>query len=233
MNLFNEKNKERINKLIAAPIYPDTEKESKEEPEEWIWVTGYKGMIDDMTCRDHQYELGKQYDLPEEETVKDCYCGFHFCRDLADVFDYYPIGRGNRYFQVSGLVRKKDYDEYGIMFPSHNIARNKLAAKSIFINRELTIEEIVDGCIQNANMQDADLKSWSIEDWKMAIKFGVSVVRHRHIVKRLVDLGYSETFSEFIAQRGRAVNIAEAVASQPGVSMDVKVFTIMNAFRCK
>ena len=46
--------------------------------EEWIWVTGYKGTDKDMKCRDYQYELGKQHDMPEGTDITMCYSGFHF-----------------------------------------------------------------------------------------------------------------------------------------------------------
>lgn len=61
-------------------------------------VKGYKGMHSDMTCRNMKYEIGKTYHA--EGTVKLCSNGFHFCRKLTDVFDYYDRKNGNRFFEI-------------------------------------------------------------------------------------------------------------------------------------
>lgn len=202
--------------FIASAIGAKVKKVKKEKPEteEWIWVTGYKGMNKDMTCRDHQFELGKRYDIPEEETVQDCFCGFHFCKDLKDVFNYYNIGNGNRYFQVSGLVRKKDYEEYGkttsiyyksLYIPLYSNRRDKLAAKSIFITRELTLEEIVAGYMTHPEQY----KSWTSDDWKLALDTSVDEGWRRQTVKELIELGYSEVFSEYISRSNNATCAAK------------------------
>lgn len=224
---------------IADAKVEKVEKVKKEKPEteEWIWVTGYKGMNKDMMCRDHQFELDKQYDIPENETVLVCRCGFHFCKDLKDVFNYYDIGNGNRYFQVSGLVRKKDYEEYGktvldtssIFVSTHK--RDKLAAKSIVITRELTLEEIVADYILYLEQYAEQYKSWTSDDWKLALETSVDEAWRRQTVKELIELGYSEVFSEHISRSNNATCAAKMVAAQPGVSMDVKVLTIMNTYQ--
>ena len=61
-------------------------------------VKGYKGMRSDMTCRGMQYEIGKTYHAEGE--AKLCRNGFHFCRELTDVFDFYGRENGNRFFEV-------------------------------------------------------------------------------------------------------------------------------------
>ena len=73
-------------------------------PEEFNVVYGYKGFEEDLTCREHQYEIGGDY---EEESVAACYTGFHFCRNPFDVLGYYPPhDRGaRRYCTVKGSGR--------------------------------------------------------------------------------------------------------------------------------
>lgn len=130
---------------IAKKMIENVEK--IEKTEEWIWVEGYKGTDKNMKCRDFQYELGKQFDMPEDEEIEACNSGFHLCRDLADVYSYYDIGNGNRFFKVKALVRKEDYDrmerESSIyMFSLYSRHDSKLAAKSIEFISELTPDEI-------------------------------------------------------------------------------------------
>ena len=52
-------------------------------------MKGYKGFNKDMTCRDFQYEIGKEYETNEE--IELCKRGFHFCKKIIDVKGYYNI----------------------------------------------------------------------------------------------------------------------------------------------
>ena len=61
-------------------------------------MRGYKGTKEDMTCRGFQFELGKTYKAQGEIEV--CRNGFHFCKNLGHVFDYYPPDDGNRFFEI-------------------------------------------------------------------------------------------------------------------------------------
>lgn len=85
--------------FYMSPLMPGEKTEENKEPEEWIWVDGYKATKADMTCYDYQYELGKQHDMPEDEDIIECRSGFHLCLRLEDVFSYYKIGKDNRFFQ--------------------------------------------------------------------------------------------------------------------------------------
>ena len=61
----------------------------------------YKGFNPDMTCRDFQYEEGKEY---ETDRANLCECGFHACEAPLDVFGYYPPvndnGELNKFHEV-------------------------------------------------------------------------------------------------------------------------------------
>ena len=46
----------------------------------------YKGFNKDMTCREFQYEEGKEY---EEKEAIACETGFHACEYPLDCFSYY------------------------------------------------------------------------------------------------------------------------------------------------
>ena len=52
-------------------------------------IKAYKGFNKDMTCRDFQYEEGKEYVTGKAEA---CECGFHACEYPLDVFSHYPPG---------------------------------------------------------------------------------------------------------------------------------------------
>ena len=52
-------------------------------------IKAYKGFNKNMTCRDFQYEKGKEY---EKEKAEACKCGFHASEYPLDVFRYYPPG---------------------------------------------------------------------------------------------------------------------------------------------
>lgn len=166
---------------------------------EWIWVEGYKGTDKDMKCKDFQYELGKQFDMPEDAEIDKCNCGFHLCRDLEDVYKYYDIGYGNRFFKVKALVRKSDYEAYGkIVGPTYWTYReDKLVSKSITFERELTVDEILK--VKLNGWENVDLESWSDELKQLAINFGYDKAIRNRRKMHLMELGYSEALSMFIA----------------------------------
>ena len=205
--------------------------------EEWIWIEGYKGTDKDMKCRDYQYELNKQHDMPEDAIIMDCSCGFHLCANLKDVFGYYELGGGNKFFKVSALVRKKDYEEYlGYGIDGHSPSqffynmwnrRNKFAAKSIIFLSECSPNEIFNAYAEN-NSYNKDILDWSEEDKKEAIATSITDVRNKVRVKKLVELGYSEPMSKLLIDRCH-YDEAVAAASQTDLSMDMRIaYIIMN-----
>ena len=72
-------------------------------------IKAYKGFNKDMTCRDFQYEEGKEYETDRAEA---CECGFHACEYPLDVFSYYPPGT-SVYHEVeqSGDFDKSESDK--------------------------------------------------------------------------------------------------------------------------
>lgn len=184
--------------------------------EEWIWVEGYKGTDKNMRCRDFQYELGKQFDVDEEKEVNACHNGFHLCLDLNDVFEYYPIGKGNRFFKVKALVHKSDKEEYGKYFMwSKN---DKLAAKSIIFTEELPVDKIFEPI-------------WPVEipdRYRVfALETDLNTALSQYNIDTLVDDGYSLAFAKHLEDEG-LFEAAHAVGSQNDLSMDMKVLYILN-----
>ena len=182
--------------------------------EEWIWVKGFKGTDKNMRCKgDYQYELGKQFDLDADVEPATCSKGFHFCKNLENVFRYYKIGDGNRFFEVEALVKKSDLDpkkkEYA-----------KYAAKSIRFIRELTVDEVF------KTVTDSDVREWAEEQKKRAMETSINTVRRDIRAFDLCAAGYSPAFAKYIAGDTGRYNTAMAMASLPDVSMDVKVMAI-------
>lgn len=193
--------------------------------EEWVWVEGYKGTDKDMRCIDFQYELGIQYDIPEDQEIVDCKNGFHLCLRFSDVFAYYNVGCGNRFFKVKALVRKSDKDRYGSYekYTDHwghtinGYRYDKLASKSIIFQSELTIDEI---------LKNTDVKDLPEQYKKMAIETNVQCAIDSYRTDTLISDGYSQPFACHIIKQ-KLFDIAHAVGSQKDLSMDMKVLAIL------
>ena len=202
------------------------------EKDEYIWVKGFKGTDKDMRCQDdYQYELGKQFDLDEDVEPMVCSKGFHFCKKLENVFRYYKIGDGNRFFEVEALVKKSDLDpkkkEYAKyanaawnLYHTSSQYDDKYAAKSIRFIRELTVDEVFE------TVTDSDVREWAEEQKKRAMETSINTVRKDIRAFDLCAAGYSPAFAKYISVDAGRYATAMAMASLPDVSMDIKVMAI-------
>lgn len=189
--------------------------------EKWVWVEGYKGTDRDMRCRDQQFEIGKSYVIPQKD-VSMCESGFHLCKKLIDVYTYYDIHSGNRFFKVRALVRQEDLDRYGCLKKDSMFSfdrYDKLVASEIEFLEELSVDDILENTLA---------RNWPEEYKKMAIELGIDKARDYMNITILLDLGYSETFAKYIIE-SKKFNIAKAVGSQSDLSMDMKVWTIFHS----
>lgn len=95
-------------------------------------MIAYKGFHKDLTCT---LGLGKmQYkegDTIREERSKCASTGMHCAEYVIDCLNYYPLGHGNRYFEVeaTGSLDEDNID-------------SKIACTEMKLNKELTIKEI-------------------------------------------------------------------------------------------
>lgn len=213
---------------VTATIEPDAIKIMplpQEKPaEEWIWVEGYKGTPKDMKCHSHQYELGVQYDMPEGAPIVACTSGFHLCLELRDVFNFYGVGDGNRFFKVKALVRKTDYEVYTgtgdiVARISFYYDQKKLAAKSIILESELTPDEVLKDAV------DIDLP----EEYKnLAMEKSLKEALVKYQINTLVEDGYSTAFAGYVVKQNK-FDVAHAVAAMSDLSLDMKVlFIVLN-----
>ena len=89
-------------------------------------VKGFKGFNQDLTCRGFQYEIGKTYEYDGDIAL--CSQGFHFCRKLQDVHDFYNL-KESRICEIKADGKIIDDDK-------------KSVCARISIIRELSREEI-------------------------------------------------------------------------------------------
>ena len=100
-------------------------------------MKGYKAFTIDMACvptnkNRFQYEVGKEYSLPEGSPLTICKSGFHFCPDVPNVYNWYADSFITRVCEVEALG-KIVTDKSG----------DKCATDRIRIIRELSPGEIV------------------------------------------------------------------------------------------
>ena len=90
-------------------------------------VIGYKAS-EDGVCRGLRYEVGQTYEMKSRVVV--CHCGYHYCRDIDDVFEYYPYKNGvTKIFEIEDLGTQSVSDV------------DKTATNKIKIIREIPFEE--------------------------------------------------------------------------------------------
>ena len=71
-------------------------------------MKGYKAFKKDLTCRGFQFEIGKEYE--HKGRIKPCKSGFHFCKSLADCYNFYPMSEDTRICEVcaTGDIKTDD-----------------------------------------------------------------------------------------------------------------------------
>ena len=193
------------------------------EEEEWIWVKGFKGTDKNMRCKgNYQYELDKQFDLDADVEPVICSKGLHFCKNLENVFQYYSIGDGNRFFEVEALVKKSDWYSEQKKNRTCNLYQpyDKYAAKSIRFVRELTVDEVFEA------VSNKEVREWADEQKKRAMETSIDTVRREIRAFDLCAAGYSPAFAKYISVDAGRYATAMAMASLTDVSMDVKVMAI-------
>ncbi|MBR1698418.1 MAG: hypothetical protein IJ714_01350 [Bacteroidales bacterium] len=93
----------------------------------------YKGFNRDLTCRDFQYEEGKEFEIDGD--VKLCSRGFHACEDPIDCFDYYdPANSVFHEVELEGVSPERRGD-------------SKVVAKKIRIGARLKLHEMIKAAI--------------------------------------------------------------------------------------
>ena len=110
-------------------------KTMKKETKSDLVTKGVKGFNKNLTCRDFQYELGKEFET-DKKPVRCTENGFHFCENPLDVFRYYPPSE-SRYAEVEGFGE-----------PSKDDEDTKVAVSKIKIGVEIGLQKLIESGIK-------------------------------------------------------------------------------------
>lgn len=213
------------------------EKIDLQNQEEWVYVEGIKGMTEDMKGYDNfQFEVGKTY--IKDGLIEICKNGFHLSLNLEDVLHHYGICKGNRFFKVRALVRKKDLDEYGTItevdnffYGKQKIIKNKLVSKEIEILEELSDEEL----FEEYKKMESGKSRWieDIDDFKYCRKHGEDKLAEVKLNVKLIVLGINELLVNILTKDFLSVRIREIFVdyvealSKEQLSRDMFIYLII------
>lgn len=93
-------------------------------------MKAYKATNKKMQCIDFQFELNKEF-IHEGKLIL-CENGFHFCKELTDVFYHYEFSPKNRFWEVEIPDNAEVIDDYCI----------KSVTNKIKFIRELSLDDI-------------------------------------------------------------------------------------------
>ena len=79
-----------FDELVMKEVFKGEKPENVILPAGWAIIKGFKAFKKGLICRDFQYELGKDFYF--DGKISPCESGFHFCKNLSDVYLYYTFG---------------------------------------------------------------------------------------------------------------------------------------------
>jgi len=236
--LFWNKNKAEetttVNETPAVASALETKPAPEPEPpEEWIWVEGYKGTKQDMKAQHEDYQYAMNTTYYHTGQVEECKSGFHLCLNIKDVLAYYSLSDGHRFFRVQALVRKKDYEAYGITVarpydeyhPTFIIpyTPDKLVAKEIRFIEEIPPEAILPVFYEKHSNLKPIPQEFEYLVWEDSYNKALSTWETTELIRK----GFSPAFVKYISCNDKLINRALAIADETDISMDVKVLFIM------
>ena len=97
-------------------------------------ITAYKGFEKDLTCRGYQYEVGKEYEMPEGR-VSVCHAGFHACESPLEVLGHYFLDKD------CNIMRFCEVEQSGAL--DRENGSTKVASSKIKIKAELSFADLI------------------------------------------------------------------------------------------
>ena len=240
---FKDKTSNEKGDIVAKVKPQETFEQKVEEPDEWVWIEGYKGTDSDMTCYNNfQFELNKKYVFNGD--IELCERGFHFCKTLKDVFNYYDLcnsDKPNRYFKVKALVSTKqmkaqeeeykrkleEYRSYSRVY-RFRPTNDKFVAKEIVLTEEVSFKEL----LPYINFAYVETEA----DWNLVRKIGYEQYKRNYFINKMDGLGFGETFLNVLyddlngSGLYSTVKFAQAL-NEENVSKDMAVYLLLK--HCK
>lgn len=210
--------------------------------EEWVWIEGYKGTKTDMTCKGFQFDFNKEYIV--DGIVEICGNGFHFCKNLTNVFSFYELNPHNRFFKVKALVKKSDLEKSkdkravgvrNLYLYSNDYTDDKYVAKKIIFLEEVSFEELLVHIQRKYDFVENE------NDWNLIRENGYKEFKRRYFFNQLKGVNFSETFLTIIFNKidcskssirltcsymRRIIDFIKAMNDE-GVSKDMAVYLIL------
>ena len=152
-------------------------------------IKGYKVFNPDWTCRGFQYEVGKTF--KHEGNIEMCGAGFHFCRKLADCFNYYEFNSNNKVAEVEAIGNVETRDD-------------KSVTDEIVICKELSWHEVLDLCntgncnTGNRNTGNCNTGNWNTTNFSTG--FFNSIEQPLYIFNNPTDMSRDD-FNNLLAVR--------------------------------
>ena len=109
-------------------------------------MIGYKAFNKDLTCRGFQYEVGQTYSM--DESPIPCERGFHFCKSIAETYDFYPTSDDTRICKIEALGEVQTDDD-----------------KKYCTNIIKIIEEITEDWERKGNSNSSNSGYWNSGYW--------------------------------------------------------------------
>lgn len=185
-----------------------------EDGKECVWVEGYKGTENDLSCRGFQYEIGKEYTQEGKVSLRNN--GFHFCKTLHDIFSYYTLNGSNRYFKVRALVYKEDWGSYGSNF----------AAKKIIFEHELGYEDLKKHITNEYPLVEDQ------EAWNKVKEIGYDEYGRIIFTQEMTKYGFGDTFCSIVYDNTYEPELPEMIRKakafyEEGISKDVACYLLL------
>jgi hypothetical protein len=99
-------------------------------------MIGYKAAYD-YKCLNQSYMVGQEYKMDEKPIV--CKKGFHYCKDIKGIFEYYSMGYKTNVFEIEDLNHTETAADDNVFY-----MYTKYATNHIKIVRELSDFELVE-----------------------------------------------------------------------------------------
>ena len=115
-------------------------------------MRGFKAFNSDLTCNGFQYEIGKTYEVTGSPNVYER--GFHFCRTIADCYDYYRMNEDTRICEIEALGEIDEEKD-----------NNKLCTNKIKILNEITSVWQKNGNTNTTNTGYCNTGRYNTGDW--------------------------------------------------------------------